>query len=228
MKKMSKIGPTRVVQNVTMPEQPEQHRAEDVGAPDRDEEDDDVDGLGSNVGLEDQRQERRDRQPQDDHDDLPAGEEGEVRVDRVDRVGGASPTARRSRIALLPAARREDDVHVPDERPDDVVGGELARREAADLAALLARDRRPDDEVDHRLRDHPDHVEVVRDAVLDLARDRDPHLRQVAGRTSRGRGQAAGAPAVGGGSSRRSPRAVRPRDSRSGALVAAPRRRPAR
>ena len=43
VKTSSKIGPTRVVQNVTMPEDPVVHRADQVGAPDRDGEDDDVD-----------------------------------------------------------------------------------------------------------------------------------------------------------------------------------------
>src|SRR5437870_7468358 len=36
-----------------------------------------------------------------------------------------------------------------------------------------------DDEVDHRLGDHPEHVEVLRDAVLKLSRDRRAHRRQV-------------------------------------------------
>ena len=78
-----------------------------------------------------------DRQPQDDHDDLPAGEVAEVPVDRVDGPEQHAPRSSPSRIALLPAVRREHDVHVPDERPDDVVRGELAGREPVDRAALL-------------------------------------------------------------------------------------------
>src|SRR5437773_2489004 len=80
---------------------------------------------------------------------------------------------------LLPAVWRENDVHLADQRPNDVVRRELAGREATDLTALLAGDRRPDDEVDDRLRDHPDHVEVVRDAVLDVVENRDPEHRRV-------------------------------------------------
>ena len=63
--------------------------------------------------------------------------------------------------ALFPPVRREDDVHVADERPDDVVRGELPRRDSLHRAAVRVRDRRPDDEIDHRLGDHPDQVHVL-------------------------------------------------------------------
>ena len=99
----------------------------------------------------------------------------------MDRVDRAQQEARELALAdpELPAERREHHVHVPDERPDDVVGGELARRDPRDRPALLVRDRRPHDEVDDRLGDHPDHVEVVGDPVLELLRDRDPHRGRV-------------------------------------------------
>ena len=130
------------------------------------------------VGLEDQRQADRDRQPERDDDELPAGEVGEVVVEDVHR-----PEQLAGEFALadppLPERRAEDDVHVPDERPDDVVRRELADGDSVDRAAMLVRDRRPDDEVDHRLGDHPDHVEVLRDAVLQLRGDRRPHRRHV-------------------------------------------------
>ena len=128
-----------------------------------------IDGL--ELGPEDQGQHAGDRQPQHDHDDLPTGERSDVVVDRVER---ARQVARQLALAdpLLPTERREHDVHVADQRPHDVVGGERGRRVAADRSPLLTGDRRPDHEVHHGFGDHPDHVEVVADPVLETLHDR--------------------------------------------------------
>src|SRR5204862_782439 len=90
-----------------------------------------------------------------------AGEVGEVVVEDVHRL---QQVAREASFAdaVLPERRAEDDVHVPDERPDDVVRGELAGRDPVYGSALVLCDRRPHDEVDDRLGDHAEHVEVVR------------------------------------------------------------------
>ena len=135
--------------------------------------------------VEDEPEHGRDRQPEDDHDDLPAGEAADVVVQRM--ASAAASCRRQLPLAdpPLPPVGREDDVHVPDERPDDVVRGELAGRDAADRAALLVGDRRPHDEVDHRLGDHPDHVDVVGDAVLELLGDHRPAAREVEGDVAR-------------------------------------------
>ena len=79
----------------------------------------------------------------------------------------------------FPEGRAEDDVHVPDEGPDDVIRGELAGRDPVDRTAARTRDRRPDDQVDHGLGDHPEHVEVVRRPVLELDGDRRTRCREV-------------------------------------------------
>src|SRR5712692_88073 len=81
----------------------------------------------------------------------------------------------------FPAVRREHDVHVPDQRPHDVVGGEVARGQAVHGATMLPGDGRPNNEVDHRLGDHPDHVEVLRYPVLELLGDGEANGRQVEG-----------------------------------------------
>ena len=128
--------------------------------------------------MEHRREPDGDRDPQADDDELPAREVREVvmeDVHRLDQVPGQAALA----DPVLPERRAEDDVHVADERPDDVVGRELARGDAVHGAALLTCDRRPDDEVHDRLGDHAEHVEVVRDAVLQLPDDRRPHRRHV-------------------------------------------------
>src|SRR5262249_57900773 len=94
---------------------------------------------------------------------------------RLEQVAGEPSFA----DAPLPERRAEDNVHVADERPDDVVRRKLAARDPVDRAAVLVGDRRPHDEVDNGLGDHSEHVEVVRDAVLQLRRDRRAHRRHV-------------------------------------------------
>ena len=132
---------------------------------------------GSRTGSKTRGEPDRERDPEHDDDDLPAGEEGDVVVQRQHRpqqvlveLALADP--------LLPEGRSEDDVHVPDERPDDVVRGEVPGREPLHRAALLVRDRRPDDEVDDGLRDHPEHPEVVGRAVLELLLHGEAHRGQ--------------------------------------------------
>ena len=67
-------------------EQPEHQRAEHVGAPDRDEEDDDVDRPGrSIVGWKISARNAASGSQQDDDDGFPAGQGREVDVERVDR-----------------------------------------------------------------------------------------------------------------------------------------------
>ena len=87
--------------------------------------------LGSSTGRNSRLSTAAMRDPHHDHDHLPAGEETEVVVDRVDR---AHELRRQPPFAdaLLPAERGEDDVHVPHQRPDDVVRRERAGRVAAD------------------------------------------------------------------------------------------------
>ncbi|GIU96130.1 MAG: hypothetical protein KatS3mg012_2587 [Gaiellaceae bacterium] len=58
-----------------------------------------------------------------------------------------------------------------------IVRGEY--REPLHRAALLLRGRRPDDEVDDRLGDHPEHVHVVGGAVLELLLHREAHRGEV-------------------------------------------------
>src|SRR3954449_12492464 len=68
------------------PQRLEQQRADQVGAPDRDQEDDHLLGADRQRRPEHQRQHDGDRQPEHDRDDLPAGEVGEVVVQRVHRA----------------------------------------------------------------------------------------------------------------------------------------------
>ena len=128
--------------------------------------------------MEREREADRDRQVHEHPEELLAAEEAEVVVDRVQR---AQEHRRHLALAdpLLPAVRREHDVHRPDERPDDVVRRERVRREAVDAAAVRARDRRPDDEVDRRLGDHPERVHVGRGAVLELRLELNARHRRV-------------------------------------------------
>ena len=86
--------------------------------------------------MERQRQHHGDGQPQQDHRRTSSRRSTQVVVHgmhRAEQLAGELALA----DPLLPAVRGEDDVHVPDQRPDDVVGGEVTRREAGDRAALL-------------------------------------------------------------------------------------------
>ena len=80
----SKMAAPRVVQK-QHPERLLQHRADQIRAPDRDREGDDLRGRRAERRVEDERQPERDRQPEDDHDDLPARELGDVVVERQHR-----------------------------------------------------------------------------------------------------------------------------------------------
>ena len=163
---------------VQHPDHALEHAADQIGAPDREDEDDDLERGRMEVRLEHERQADRDRHPQAHDHELPAGEVGEVEVKDVHR-----PEELPGELALanapLPERRSEDDVHVANERPDDVVRRELPGGDSVDRPAVLVRDRRPHHQLDHRLGDHPQHVEVVRDAVLQLFRDSRPHGRYV-------------------------------------------------
>src|SRR5262245_56602809 len=160
------------------PERLLEHRPDEVRAPDRDREGHDLLRVRAQRRIEEERERDREGNPQHDHDDLPAGEVGDV---VVERKNGPQQVAVQLALAdaVLPERRAEDDVHVPDEGPDDLVGREVARAQAVHRAALLIRDRRPDDEVDHRLGDHAEHVEVVRGPVLELLRDGRPRGRHI-------------------------------------------------
>src|SRR4051794_1453244 len=130
------------------------------------------------VRMEDPCEADRDRREHDEPRDLVSREPRHVVMHRVDRAEQL-----RGELALadppLPAERREDDVERADERPDDVVRGDLSRCRSVDRAAVLVRDRLPHDEIDHRLGDHPDRVHVRRGAVLELRLDLRPHPRDV-------------------------------------------------
>ena len=130
------------------PEHRQEHRADQVGTPDRDEEDAD---------LEQRRVELRvEREPEPRRSAATAGSPrpSSRRSPRGRRGADGAAEQRRGQLALadppLPAVRREHDVHVPDQRPDDVVGGELAGRDplptgrpAARRSSSRRRGRRP-------------------------------------------------------------------------------------
>ena len=91
--------------------------------------------VGSSVGLKTRESTSASGQPQDDDHHLPAGEVGHVAVDGMDgaqQLAGELPAL----DAPLPAVGREDDVHVADQRPDDIVGGKFAGGVAVHGAAL--------------------------------------------------------------------------------------------
>ena len=128
--------------------------------------------------VEEQREHNRDGQVEQHPRHLVAREASDVVMDRVHR-----PQELAGELALanapLPAERREDEVHVANERPDDVIRGDLSGRQPADRAAGVLGDRRPDDEVDDGLGDHAQQVHVRRGAVLELRRHLRAHRRQV-------------------------------------------------
>src|SRR4029079_9824091 len=163
---------------VQHPDRRLEHAADEIGAPDRGDEDHDLEPRRVEIRVGDGGEADRDRDPQRNDDELPAGEERKVVVKDVQRpkqVAGETAFA----DAELPERCAEDDVHVPDEGPDDVVRRELAGGDPVHGAAVLPGDRRPDDEIDHRRGDHPEHVEVLGDAVLKLRDDRGSHHRPV-------------------------------------------------
>ena len=67
------------------PERRHEHRPDQVGAPDREREDADLERSRGEHGVERDPEHRSDRKPEQDRDELPACESGKVVVKRVER-----------------------------------------------------------------------------------------------------------------------------------------------
>src|SRR5688500_5181090 len=95
----------------------------------------------------------------------------------MDRVHGTHQFHREVPLAdsPLPAIRCENDIHVTDQRPDDVICCKLTWGISTGSPSLLIRNRGPDHKIDDRLCNHANHIKVICNAILKLLKDGDLH-----------------------------------------------------